>query len=673
MMSNDLSVSYAATDPASAELYPAAFDEELVQVVRRMEGVREAEGRRSVRLRLKVGPDEWRTLNLDAIYDYDDMRVHKLAPESGAWPPPKRELLIERASLSLTKADVGDTVVVETPDGKQRQMRIAGLAHDMNKPPASFVGTPYGYITFDTLEWLGFSRDFNQLHIIVSENETDKDHIQAVADQVQDKIEKSGRTVYWIWIPEPGEHPANESVEPMMIILGVLGTLSLFLSGFLVINTISALMAQQIRQIGIMKAIGARVIQVVQLYVGMVLVFGFLSLVVAVPLGGLAAYAFTGYLASLINFDQAGFRIPPQALALEVAVGLIVPLLTALYPIFSGARITVREAISTYGLGKGLFGRSLIDRLVEEVTSAIRALSRPMRLSLRNTFRRKGRLALTLFTLTLGGAIFIAVLSVHASLLTTLDDALTYWNYDIEVDFAHSHRIPKIEREAMSVPGVVDAESWTGNTARRIRPDGHEGPNFSIVAPRADTNLIQPEVLEGRWLLPDDENAIVVNTYVIEEEPDIEVGDEIVLKIEARETTWRVVGIVKGVMTGRIAYANQPYFARVIRFVGRSGGVQIVAEQHDPAFQSELAKRIKEHFDSRGLRVSSTETIASIRENVEYQFNIIVVFLSIMAILIAIVGGLGLMGTMSINVIERTREIGVMRAVGASDGSVLKI
>jgi putative ABC transport system permease protein len=673
MMSNDLSTSYAATNPANAELYPAPFDEELVQVVRRMEGVREAEGRRSVRVRLKVGPDEWRTLNLDAIHDYDDMRIHRLAPMSGAWPPPKRELLIERASLSLTNANVGDTVVIETPDGKLRQMCIAGLAHDMNKPPASFVGMPFGYITFDTLEWLGFSRDFDDLFIIVSENETDKDHIQAVADQVQDKIEKSGRTVYWIWIPEPGEHPANESVEPMMIILGVLGTLSLFLSGFLVVNTISALMAQQIRQIGIMKAVGARVTQIVQLYVGMVLIFSLLSLAVAVPLGGLAAYAFTGYLASLINFDLAGFRIPPQALALEVAVGLIVPLLAALYPIFSGARITVREALSTYGLGKGLFGKSLIDRLIEEVTSAIRALSRPMRLSLRNTFRRKGRLALTLFTLTLGGAIFISVLSVHASLLTTLDDALTYWNYDVEVDFANSHRIPKIEREAMSVPGVVDAESWTGNTARRIRPDGHEGPNFSIIAPRANTNLIQPEVLKGRWLRPDDENAIVLNTYVLEEEPDIKVDDEIVLKIEARETTWRVVGIVKGVMTGRIAYANQPYFARVIRFVGRAGGVQIVGEQHDPAFQSELAKKLKEHFDSRGLRVSSTETIASIRENVEYQFNIIVVFLTIMAILIAVVGGLGLMGTMSINVIERTREIGVMRAVGASDGSVLKI
>ncbi len=681
MLAEDMTSAYRSINPASVYFYLEDFDDELVQTVRRMDGVREAEGRLDeVEVRFKVGPDEWRTLNLDIIGDYDDIRLSKITPVSGAWPPPKKEVLIERKSLYLTQAEVGDSILVETEDGKLRQLHIAGLVHDMNNEPAPFIGEAYGYITFETLEWLGYdSYYFNELQVQVAENENDKDHIQAIADQVEDKIEQSDRTVYWTWIPEPGKHPADDSIQPLLLILGVLGGLSLLLSGFLVVNTIAALMTQQIRQIGIMKTVGARAGQIVQMYLAAVLIFGLLSLLVAVPLGALAAYGMTQYLADLVNFDLSGFRIPLPAIMLEVVVGLFVPILAALYPVLSGARVTVHEAINSYGLSKGLFGRSFLDRLIERMTGSYLALSRPLRISLRNTFRRKGRLALTLFTLTLGGAIFIAILSVHASLLATLDDALEYWNYEIEVRFAHDHRIAQIEREAMSLPGVGTAESWTGNTARRQRPDGHEGPNLYVLGIPAQSELIRPVLLQGRWLLPNDANALVVNTKFLEEEEDIKVGENIVLEIEGREHTWHVVGLVQGVMTGPIAYANQPYFAQIVRYVGRSDGVQIVAKppagvsRDTPDFQAGLAKQVKEHFDRRGLRVTQTETTASIRENIEYQFGIIIVFLSIMAVLIAVVGGLGLMGTMSINVLERTREIGVMRAVGASDGAVIKV
>jgi len=71
--------------------------------------------------------------------------------------------------------------------------------------------------------------------------------------------------------------------------------------------------------------------------------------------------------------------------------------------------------------------------------------------------------------------------------------------------------------------------------------------------------------------------------------------------------------------------------------------------------------------------VRRTQTSTQTRDNIEYQFAILVVFLAIMAVLLAVVGGLGLMGTMSINVLERSREIGVMRAIGASNGAMLQI
>jgi putative ABC transport system permease protein len=454
--------------------------------------------------------------------------------------------------------------------------------------------------------------------------------------------------------------------------LGVLGVLSLFASCFLVINIINGLLAQHTQQIGIMKAVGATRGQIVQMYMVTVLFFGILSLFVAIPLGALAAYGLTSYLADLINFDLLGFRIPTEALVVELAVGIIVPLLAAAYPVFRGSGITVNEALSEMGLGQGRFGTSIIDRGLNWFTKVM-ALSRPMRISFRNTIRRKARLLFTLFTLTLGGAIFVGIMSVQSSLLATLDDALDYFAYEVSIDFDRPYRIEVLQREAMALEGVESADSWVGNTARRIRPNGEEGPNVSVLGTMAETDLIKPTIIDGRWLLPDDTNAVVLNTLYLKDESDIQVGDTITLDIEGDEREWEVVGIVKGVMTGSIAYANRPFLARELNYVGRSSGLQVIATDDSPEAQQALAVRLKEHFENAGFQVSGTETVAEIRETVEFQFNIIVVFLAVMAVLLALVGGLGLTGTMSINVMERTREIGVMRAVGASDGSVMGI
>ena len=674
MMSHDLSADYAATNPSSAILFTAPFDDGLVSSIRGMQGVREAEGRFNLTVRLKMGPDEWRNMRLETIDDYHDIRLNKVRSESGAWPPAKKELLIERASLTLTGANVGDLLVIRLSDGTQRRLRIAGLTHDLNKVPASFSGSPYGYITFDTLEWLGYPRSFNALHLLVDGNAADKQHVQSVIEKVKDKIEKSGRTVHWMWIPEPGTFAADDILQPMVVVLGTLAFLSLLLSGCLVINTTSALLTQQVRQIGMMKSIGARNGQIMRLYLGMVLIFGLLALSIAIPIASVVAYEITGYLASLINFDFVGFRIPLQVLTLEIAVGLLVPLLAALIPIRSGVRVTVREALNFYGIGASQFGHSLIDRMLQRV----RGLPRPLLLSLRNTFRRKARLAFTLATLTLGGAIFVAVFSVRASLLTTLDQYTAYLNYDISMDFDGAYDEQLIEREAMHVPGVVAAEAWGGSNARPVRPDGSEGSSFELNAPPAGTTLLQPIILDGRWLRPGDKRAIVLDSDVLRNEPDIRVGDRIVLKIERRETTWNVVGIAQSTLSATFirigtGYVSLADFTSVLGSAKVNSKLRIKTTQHDAAFQSSVATALQDRYDGSDIRASSIRTTSATREAIRYQFNVLSIFLSVVATLLAIVGALSLMGTMSMNVHDRAREIGVMRAIGASDRGVLQI
>lgn len=668
ILGTDLSASYRQTNPAHATLFTNATDETIATVAR-LPGVVAAEGRESIGARTEEAPNQWRDVSMMVIPNFGDMRVNKVLPVAGGSEPDEKEIFLERASLAELGKSIGDSIVIEMPDGERRTLTISGVVHDLNIPSAVFNPTLQGYITPATQEWLVGERYYSEINILIDDPTPTEPEIRAVADEIKDKIEKGGERVRGIYVPIPGQHWADELIQPLLTILVVLGFLTLLLSGFLVVNTISAILAQQVRQIGVMKTIGAETGQLIQMYLAAVLVFGLLSLVVSIPLGAWATYAFVNFVANLLNFFAIPFRMPPAALALQIGVGLLVPLLAAIVPVLNGARLTVLQALSSYGLGKGGFGKNPIDHLLERV----RGLPRPALISLRNTFRRKGRLALTLSTLVLGGAIFIAVLSVYSSLMATLDEALAYWNYDLDVSLNRVYRIDQILTAAENIPGVVAAESWSGNGARRLRPDGSESRNIFVLAPPAATRMINPRILEGRWLLPDDENAIVVNSIVLEEDPDIAVGQPITLKFGERESEWQVVGIVQGVLTGPIAYANYPYFARENRFVGRAGQVQLILDRHDGAYQQTMATLVQERLEAAGIDVAAVQTTDSIRENTVVQFNILVTFLAIMAVLIAVVGALGLAGTMSINVLERSREVGVMRAIGASDNSVLNI
>jgi putative ABC transport system permease protein len=541
--------------------------------------------------------------------------------------------------------------------------------HDPGQCPATICSTGYGYISLDTAEWLGQPRDFNQLNIVVAEQQLDTDHIKAIAGQVQNKIEKSGRLVFGTDIPVPGKHPVDSFIQPLILLLGVIGFFALLLSGFLVINTIGALLTQQTRQIGVMKSIGARSRDIVGMYLVTVLAFGILSLFVSVPLGVLGAWGLSNFFAGLFNFDITSVSVPPMVLALQVTAGLLVPLLAALAPVLTGTRITVREAISGYGLGKGRFGKGRIDRLIERV----RFMSRPMLLALRNTFRRKGRLALTLSTLTIAGVIFMAVMSVRESLNLTLEDIFAYYDYDVGVTMSRPYRTAVLD-EALRVPGVVGVEYWSSYGAQRLLADDRVSTNsFSILSLPAQTEIFKPKMQAGRWLMPEDEPAVVVNTEFLKKEPDVKLGDQIRIKVAGKKTTLRVIGIADILFDQPSVYVNQPYFSRVVGEVGTSSQAQVLTEHHDGASQAQVAKVIEERFKRQGLELASTQTLTQLHANSSVGINLIVVFLLIMAVLLAVVGGLGLMGTMSINVLERTREIGVMRAIGATDAAVLRI
>jgi len=676
ILSTGMQESYRNVHPAAAMLYTIdPFDEGVLDAVRSLDEVDAAEGRYILSVRLQTGADEWRNLQLFALADYADIRIHTVQPVTGAWPPPPHSLLIERDTLNFIDAAVGDTWQIETPSGKIRSLPVAGVAHEMPIFPSRLAGIAYGYITFDTLAWLGVPYSFNEV-LFVAHDQSTPASVQVAINRVQDRLEENGIRLRGMFVPiTPNRHDGQDIIDALLVVLGVLGLLVLFLSGFLVVNTMAALLAQQTRQIGVMKTIGARPHQLIAMYLSMTLVFGVAATVLALPFSNLAARALAQFALDQINFTVADFSIPSSVYTLQAGVGLLSPLLAALYPVLAGTRISVRAAIVPT-VDSGSQSVRLIDRCIQALPAAlVRRISRPLLLSLRNTFRRPGRIALTLSTLALGSAIFIAVFSVRASTVRTFTEAARYWQYDVEVTLARPLRLDRIARTALQVPGVAAVESWGLYNTRRVRADGSESSAVLMLAPPTASALLDPILVQGRWLLPADENAIVIDTDLLKREPEIKLGDSIRFKIGGRDVAWQVVGVVKGQFRGApVVYVNYPYFStHAVRQFERANRVVIVAEQSDPAYQSLVAGAVEQAFKQSGIDVSLTETVSEIRARVEEQFNIVIVFLVLMATMMAVVGGCGLAGTMSINVLERTREIGVMRAIGASNRAVGQI
>ncbi len=680
LMVGGMDIVWRAVSPATITLWTdPRVDDDAIMALKRIEGVEDVEGYAATSIEWRLGPDdEWSAAVLIARDDYTEQRYTTLGLLSGEWPKEKTFAVVQGADV-VYDIQEGRQATIRVDD-REYLVEIGGVIYDPVASPPSFGGPVQFYTTRDRFGDLTGDWNFNR--ILAGVTEYDEARAIAIADQMKRKLEKQGLDSGGAAPPDgrrvsdPNKHFFQEPMDAIFFILGIMSILALILALFLVYNTINAIVSQQVDQIGIMKAIGAGAGRILLTYLINIFAYSFLALLIAIPLGVIGGWGLYVFLMNTFNADPGPFTVMPQAILAQVAVALLAPLLASLIPILSGARITVREAISTYGLSAGA---GLLDRLLARTER----IPRLVVLTISNTFRNKGRVLLTQITLVLSGLIFMMVMSAGDSIRNTFGDVIySILRFNASFQFEDPERISQVEALTLAHPEVKAVELWnlSGGAIRPAsQPESDDDERVDMFGVPLPTSLYGPQMRAGRWLRPEDTHAVVLNQKLAEE-VGVGLGDWVTVDHGVQgETSWQVVGLLfDPVVTGSVHVPRQTMLRELNR-VGKANTVWIQTVRGDPDGEVAAAQHLRQYYAEHQLDLepggifmgqdTASEATAAVLAN----FSMVATLLAVMAVVIGAVGSIALSGALSLNVLERTREIGVMRAIGASSGAIARL
>jgi putative ABC transport system permease protein len=618
----------------------------------------------------KADETEWKNASLMYRPDYLAQHGNFARLMDGRWPG-DHDLAMDRMTAEYFHLKIGDVILVERGH-ETRTVRLSGILTSYMVLPPPFGGDALFHGTEETAEWLTGSRLYRRIGITLTAW-NGMDAAESQAHDLTARLRASGIPVYSHTLYDPAVHFFQQTMDSSMLILMVMGVLALVLSAFLIVNTTNAIISQQIWQIGVLKTIGGSSWRIALLYLLNALCYGILSVAVAIPLAAAITALMSAPLLALFDIVPAGVVYSPTAILMQLAIGLLTPVLAALVPVLSGVRISAAQAIASHGIGLG-FGAGRLDRMMvagQHRFALLRRLPSTMAMALRNTFRRKARVALSLATLVVAGLMFMSVMSLSLSFNDSMDTLLADFGWHVWIQSPVPLRIEKLSDLALSLPGVETAEVWNIAGSGLTLPHGGVLNSLLWGIP-INSKLFHPAIIEGRWLLPVDGQAVVINQKVARDK-DIHVGDTVSFRINEHDTLWEVVGLIVNFDDNQQdSYASYESVTQAMGMTGR--GTQLLYTLHSTTAgtQTDSAKLAVAEFEKMKIKASS-RTLEEARIENRASFSILLELLLMVSVLAAVVGSLGLMGAMSINVAERSREIGVMRSIGGSSWGIAGI
>ena len=624
-------------------------------------------------------PDEpyWRLATLQMRPDYLNQKYDQVRLQEGAWPEAKN-LAVERMSSSYYGIPLGSELLFETADGNEN-FRVGGLVrHPFIKPP-QFGGQPYFLVSAETFVRFGISAGhFNQLLIRIKPPYS-LEKTRAIAAEIRSVLGKQGLNVGATLFQDPNKHWGHVFFAGINKVLSGMAWASLALSCVLIFNTVTAHMNEQSSQIGILKAIGASRKAVFSIYLVEFLLLAVTAVLVALPLSLAAAYWGSGWLLALFNIEMPNFQYSSRAILIMSISGIAVVLLASLFPIMNAASRTVRSALDTHGIGTD-FIPTRFDYYLELLS--LRFLPTLYATALANVFRKKLRLLWNLGVLVIAGVMFLVLFALRSSVDLTLDNELARTRYDVRFGFLSDQPIARLTELLQTQPKTLKTEYWRrlpveikDNSDKPLIQKGSLG--LQLMALPVSSVLYQPYIVAGRWFNQQDRGR---KTLVMSAETAdlnrIHIGDFVEVTLANRKVQWQVIGLYRWLAGAN--FVVEPVYApldtiqslisqdNMATYAVVSAALSNLQEEHD------YAESLKELFWMKGIKLDIFTTVAKREQRAfaKRQFMPVTGMLFGLSSMIAVIAAIGLAGALAINVLQRKREIAILRTIGAPNRAI---
>ncbi len=647
---------FASGERADLAIYLYNAPASLDRVIARIEGVALADLRFNHYGRGRLGEQATLDdLHFMGLRDFELQRTDQLALITGNWPS-SNEALIEPAAASQYGLEIGDTLFYRDFNNRERPLRLSGIARLPSALSADITGIPLVFVPDSVVQDMLDVPGYNEL-LVRFESDVARPE---VGDDILAALQKRQIPKGRLRFRDANNFAGKRELDALFTALYLFSGLGILLSGFIVANTLAALVTESIREIGILKSLGATRWQVLGSFLLAAGLYGMAGTVIGLVSGTFLGFGLLQVLGRVASLTPS-FRIEPLALLLGSIVGLIITLLGGALPAWQASGITAKEALESRGVARN-FGRSRLDRFVQHI-----ALLPPLpAMGLRNLVRRKARSGVTLLVVALAVGALLAAQATDYSVAGAINDIFNTYQSDAYLRFGEF--APKNETGTLRrIAGVTDAEAWL------MRSCSAEYSKTRCWAMPANTTFYEPTLVAGKWLDPQDPLGVVISDdLAITEE--LALNDQFSLRYREAE---RLV-TVRGIVVDNAIFLGSDIQSKVFvahttfaNLVGEKDAVDLFALTLEPDTMAEQQAILNE-IDRKlaNLRPSSTLALTEF-ENSRQQTNILTAALRGMVFLVALVGAMGLINTLALNVLERRREIGVLRSLGTDNRQLI--